>query len=92
MLNWANYNTCILTDLFSVYLKQIVHQHLKLLIFYRQTESFNTRFDRNFRIFERTSDSTNGNHSVSLPIILMKIKVDQMIPYSYISSLLVSNL
>ena len=27
----------------------------------------------------------NGNHSVSLPIILIKIKVDQMLPSSYIS-------
>ena len=32
----------------------------------------------------------NGNHSVSLPIILIKIKVDQMLPSSYITSLLVS--
>ena len=38
----------------------------------------------------RTSDGGNGNHSVSLPIILIKIKVDQMLPSSYISSLLVS--
>ena len=38
----------------------------------------------------RTSDGGNGNHSVSLPIILLKIKVDQMLPSSYISSLLVS--
>ena len=38
----------------------------------------------------RTSDGGNVNHSVSLPIILIKIKVDQMIPSSYISSLLVS--
>ena len=38
----------------------------------------------------RTFDSGNGNHSVSLPIILIKIKVDQMLPSSYISSLLVS--
>ena len=30
------------------------------------------------------------NHSVSLPIILIKNKVDQMLPSSYISSLLVS--
>ena len=38
-----------------------------------------------------TSDGGNGNHSVSLPIILIKkIKVDQMLPSSYISSLLVS--
>ena len=40
--------------------------------------------------FIRTSDSGNVNHSVSLPIILIKIKVDQMLPSSYISSLLVS--
>ena len=40
----------------------------------------------------RTSDGGNGNHSVSLPIILIKIKVDQMLPSSYISSLLVSSL
>ena len=39
---------------------------------------------------QRTSDGGNGNHSVSLPIILIKIKVDQMFPSSYISSLLVS--
>ena len=35
---------------------------------------------------QRTSDGGNGNHSVSLPI---EIKVDQMLPSSYISSLLV---
>ena len=39
---------------------------------------------------ERTSDGGNGNHSVSLPIMLIKIKVAQMLPSSYISSLLVS--
>ena len=39
---------------------------------------------------QRTSDGGNRNHSVSLPIILIKIKVDQMLPSSYISSLLVS--
>ena len=37
----------------------------------------------------RTSDGGNGNHSVSLPIILIKIKVDQMPPSSYINLLLV---
>ena len=42
------------------------------------------------RYAQRTFDGGNGNHSVSLPIILIKIKVDQMIPSSYISSLLVS--
>ena len=31
----------------------------------------------------------NGNHSVSLPINLIETKVDQMLPSSYISSLLV---
>ena len=41
-------------------------------------------------LFERTSDGGNGNHSVSLPIILIKIKVNQMLQSSYISSLLVS--
>ena len=41
-------------------------------------------------IVERISDGGNGNHSVSLPIILIKIKVDQMLPSSYISSMLVS--
>ena len=39
---------------------------------------------------QRTSDVGNGNHSVSLPIILIKIKVYQMLPSSYISSLMVS--
>ena len=41
-------------------------------------------------IYIRTSDGGNGNHSVSLPIILIKIKVDQILTSSYISSLLVS--
>ena len=41
-------------------------------------------------IVERISDGGNGNHSVSLPIILIKIKVDQILPSSYISSMLVS--
>ena len=39
---------------------------------------------------QRTSDGGNGNHSVLLPIILIKIEVDQMLLSSYISSLLVS--
>ena len=39
---------------------------------------------------QRTSDGGNGNHSVSLPIILIKNKVDQMLPSLYISLLLVS--
>ena len=38
---------------------------------------------------ERTSDGGNGNHSVSLPTILIKIKVNKMLPSSSISSLLV---
>ena len=42
------------------------------------------------RTRQRTSDGGNGNHSVSLPIILIKIKVDQMLPFSYIRLLLVS--
>ena len=41
-------------------------------------------------IQQRTSDGGNGNYSVSLPIILIKIKVDQMLPSSHIRSLLVS--
>ena len=36
--------------------------------------------------YGRTSDGGNGNHSVSLLIILIKIKVDQMLLSSYISS------
>ena len=36
---------------------------------------------------ESISDVGNWNHSVSLPIILIKMKVDQMLPSSYISSL-----
>ena len=40
--------------------------------------------------WKRTSDGGNGNHSVSLPIILIKNKVDQKFPSSYISLLLVS--
>ena len=38
---------------------------------------------------KRTSDGGNGNHSVSLPIILIKNKVDQKFSSSYISLLLV---
>ena len=38
----------------------------------------------------RSSDSGKGNHSVSLLIILIKIKVKQMLLSSYVSSLLVS--
>ena len=44
----------------------------------------------NYANMIKTSDGSNGNHSVSLPIILIKIKVDRMLPYSYISSLFVS--
>ena len=40
---------------------------------------------------ERTSDGGNWNHSVSLPIILIKIKVDQMLPSSYISTCVPTN-
>ena len=38
------------------------------------------------------SDGGNGNRSEWLPIILIKINVDQMLPSSYISSLLVYTL
>ena len=31
---------------------------------------------------ERTSDGGNRNHSVSLPIILIKIKINQMLQFS----------
>ena len=37
-----------------------------------------------------SSDSGNGNRSVSLTLIWLKFKVNQMLPSSYISSLLVS--
>ena len=33
---------------------------------------------------KRTSDGGNGNHSVSLPIVLIKIKVGQMLQYFHI--------
>ena len=39
--------------------------------------------------YQKTSDGGYGNHGVSLPIILIKIKVDHMLPSSYISLLLV---
>ena len=42
------------------------------------------------KFYERISDGGNGNHSVSLPIILIKNEVDQMLPSSYINLLLVS--
>ena len=46
------------------------------------------------REFDRSNpyDGGNGNHTVSLAIFLIKIKVDQMLPSSYISSLLVTRL
>ena len=43
-----------------------------------------------YSLLQRISDGGIGNNSVSLPIILIKIKVNQMLPSSYISSLLVS--
>ena len=36
------------------------------------------------QFLKRTSDGGNGNHCVSLLIILIKIKVDQMLLFSYI--------
>ena len=47
----------------------------------------NTKFSNCNLVFKRTSDGGNGNHSVSLPIILIKYKVDQKFPSSYISVL-----
>ena len=41
-------------------------------------------------VWAKTSDGGNGNHNVSLPIILIKIKDDRMLPSLYISSLLVA--
>ena len=38
----------------------------------------------------RTPDGDNWNHGVSLPIILIRIKANEMLPSSYISWLLVS--
>ena len=43
-----------------------------------------------YKVRIRTSDGGNGNHSVSLPIFLITIIVDQMLSASHISSLLVS--
>ena len=51
---------------------------------------FTFDMQQNSTVRQRTSDGGNGNHSVSLPIILIKFKVNQMIPSSYISSLMVS--
>ena len=59
-------------------------------IFRDRNTSFNKNFDWQPLKIQRTSDGGNGNLSVSLPIILIKIKVDQMLPSSYIRSLLVS--
>ena len=50
---------------------------------------YNGHFTLHTLSYQRTSDGGNGNHSVSLPIILIEIKVDQMLPSSYISSLFV---
>ena len=61
-----------------------------ILVIFRHTKPV-LELERDFdgsNPYERTSDGGNGNHSVSLPIILMKIKVYQMLPYSYIRSLL----
>ena len=59
------------------------------------TTQLNTHADVSILIYiytnhVRTSDGGNGNDSVSLPIILLKIKVNQMLQTSYISLLLVS--
>ena len=40
-------------------------------------------------LLARTSDTVNGSHNVSLPMILIKIKVGQLLQSSCISSLLV---
>ena len=40
-------------------------------------------------MLQYTSGSGNGNHSVSLTLILIKNKVGQTLPSSYISSMLV---
>ena len=55
------------------------------MLYQIKAQKFHTPF-----LVLRTSDGGNGNHSVSLPIILIMNKVDQMIPSSYIRSLLVS--
>ena len=48
-----------------------------------QDPLFNLLNKRNYRLTVRkTSDGGNGNHSVSLPIILIKIKVERMLPSS----------
>ena len=49
-----------------------------------------TYFSTQTYVLQRTSDGGNGNHSVLLPTILIKIKVNQMLPSSYISLLLIS--
>ena len=47
-------------------------------------------YGKSWKNHGRTSDGGDGNHSVSLPIILIKIQVDQMLQSSYTSSLLAS--
>ena len=48
--------------------------------------------ERLFRCLGRTSDGGNRSHNVSLPIILKKTKVGQILQYPCISLLLVPNL
>ena len=66
---------------------QKINQYFKLTI--KEVNMYKLPFALLVKM-QRTSDGGNGNLSVSLPIILIKIKVDQMLPSSYIRSLLVS--
>ena len=59
----------------------------KELDMYKTKQNRDQNHDHNF---QRTSDGGNGNRRVSLPIIMIKIEVDQMLPSSYKSSLFVS--
>ena len=65
---------------------------LKILVFIAYANSEGSGDPSHFCLLKaqaiRTSDGGNGNHSVSLPIILIKIQVNQMLPSSYISLLL----
>ena len=70
----------------------------KFILFYRDREKSqeNEFFTRSVKsqgisilVRERTSDGGNRSHNVSLPIILKKTKVGQIVQYSCISLLLV---
>ena len=77
---------------YLAYYAMFLNKHVNetCISFTASVKDIQVLFYKFITISQRTSDGGNGNHSVSLPITLLKNKVDQMLPSVYISSLLVS--